>query len=604
MNLVENIYFLKMNNSRYNEIKYFLSLIIILIVFSVASVYITFSITGKKVFWKIYTNIFSEKKVYLLYSETNENWLKQINANPKEYKKRVFIIRSNINKVGYNPIIINESQIYDVRENNILFIVDTFALKESTIVWIKNFLKKGGKVVFNWYTGLNNELFSRRKKMLIEEISNAKYIKDFSSKEKIFLATNCISPITFKIPCTKIELVLYDSFPIFNFKDKADAMLANWAMLPQEEIENSKAIWHGKYGKGKYVYLSFPFYAIVDIAEQKKDFLKILKGIFKYFSEEPTVIVFPFVDSSQVTAFCADTEFMYKNILKFQKLVESNKIKATVFSVAKLAKNNFDITKTIGKSDYIEIASHTFSHKPLKNISKKEIIYETQHSKEILQSIIGKEVKSFRPPMEKYDKKTLEILSKIGYKSILGSSEKRSLLPYNFANLLVIPRQGNDDYYFATKNKSKLLNIILKEQEFTHMLGGCYTFVVHTHLFLNSEIELLDKFIKESLKKGVNFFTIEEIRNKSLWKKNINISVLDKGELVVLKVNNKSPKRLNNVHIRIFWNSQEREILSIIPEIVGMNPPKFFNHIFYSDIILDIVRPISTVEYYLKVKSL
>jgi len=73
-----------------------------------------------------------------------------------------------------------------------------------------------------------------------------------------------------------------------------------------------------------------------------------------------------------------------------------------------------DTIRTIAKD--FEIGGHTYSHTWLTQVDENRMIYELTESKNVLESIVGKEVVSFCYPRGLYDKKVIERVKESGYK--------------------------------------------------------------------------------------------------------------------------------------------------------------------------------------------
>lgn len=94
---------------------------------------------------------------------------------------------------------------------------------------------------------------------------------------------------------------------------------------------------------------------------------------------------------------------------KTQTLVEElNKrdARVTFFMLGELATKQPELVRFIYDSGHT-VASHTYDHKNLKKIDEKLYSYEIDYTNEILESIIGEEIKYLRPPYGSYNDKVL-----------------------------------------------------------------------------------------------------------------------------------------------------------------------------------------------------
>lgn len=70
----------------------------------------------------------------------------------------------------------------------------------------------------------------------------------------------------------------------------------------------------------------------------------------------------------------------------------------------------------LSRSSFITISSHTYSHKLLNKLHKKEIYSELKNSKDYLENLLGKPVESICYPEGSFDANTIYIAEEVGYK--------------------------------------------------------------------------------------------------------------------------------------------------------------------------------------------
>ena len=88
---------------------------------------------------------------------------------------------------------------------------------------------------------------------------------------------------------------------------------------------------------------------------------------------------------------------IHKNMDRIFEFLENFNLRATFFVVGWIAENYPDIIKKIDKSGH-EIGSHTHMHQLLYEQSKNQVRIDINKSIDILESLTGKKVKSFRAP--------------------------------------------------------------------------------------------------------------------------------------------------------------------------------------------------------------
>ena len=120
---------------------------------------------------------------------------------------------------------------------------------------------------------------------------------------------------------------------------------------------------------------------------------------------------------------CFDDAFLglYENI----RFIKQHKIPVHLFVVPYYIGRKNYINKNqlleIDRSKLIRVSSHTYSHKRLNKIDKKEIYRELQISKEYLETLLGKQVESLCYPEGKFDNDTIRIAKEVGYKKQYSS---------------------------------------------------------------------------------------------------------------------------------------------------------------------------------------
>ena len=100
---------------------------------------------------------------------------------------------------------------------------------------------------------------------------------------------------------------------------------------------------------------------------------------------------------------------------------------------------NDEQIRELSNSDLVEIGSHCISHLPLTNLTVNQIEKELSESKCILESIIGKPIRSIAYPIGMYNAGILDMAEKIGYQHQLAVNYK---LQEDFSDKRVLSRIG------------------------------------------------------------------------------------------------------------------------------------------------------------------
>lgn len=105
------------------------------------------------------------------------------------------------------------------------------------------------------------------------------------------------------------------------------------------------------------------------------------------------------------------------NTGKILSLLDTHKIKATFFVLGKVAEENKGLVSEIYSQGH-EIACHGYSHKLVYNQTHDEFKYETEKSKDLLESETGIKVRGYRAASYSITRKSLwalDILEKCGF---------------------------------------------------------------------------------------------------------------------------------------------------------------------------------------------
>ena len=105
----------------------------------------------------------------------------------------------------------------------------------------------------------------------------------------------------------------------------------------------------------------------------------------------------------------------------------------------------------LSKLDIIKISSHTHTHKILNQLDENELLRELKESKEILEDLLNAPVDSICYPEGKFDKKTIHIAKKVGYK------KQYSSLPGFFADRFEIDVIRRSLVQFALEKEFKAI---------------------------------------------------------------------------------------------------------------------------------------------------
>jgi len=486
----------------------------------------------------------SGKQVYLYLPNDNLKRVQEIGLE-KNYRKNIKFIKETLK--GYKVIEIESLK--NIKPKIPILLIDNFVLSKDAKYRLKNYLKDGGRLIFNF--GVD--------KRFVETITGMK-LQGYIKKDKgntFFLISKILSPI--KIENSKrLDVVLYDKIPIFSGKNP-DLEWVNWAINDGIYDKDGKslpngAVWSGKYGKGEWVYFSFPLYSFNSVKGAIQDYKKLFKNMVDFVFYGYKIVKYPYLDNKKMLFISEDTEFKFKNLAHFTKVIHKLDVNATAFCVGKLAEKYPKIVKESAK--YIEIASHSYSHTPLLEASRDKLDVEIRLNKILLHNLSNQTIYGFRPPREEVNKKLTTFLANSGFKYVLTKNLGQLEVKYDEKDLMLIPRLGTDDYAYLIRldwDKKQIIDRIMYEMNFITNLNGIYTLSTHTHLFsYGSNIDITKKVIQKFKKTGIPILSGKNIMDRVLEAKNIEIKSTLTTSNILVTIKNNNHKMVKNFTFRVY----------------------------------------------------
>jgi len=489
---------------------------------------------------------------YILNSDVNRERYKKLGLDLEDYDKRNERIKNLILKKGLKAEIIKESDLDKLKSNDVLFLIDSFAISQEAQNKIIDFVANGGRLVFNFKSAfLNEKGYFTRDKFLVK-LTNLKPL-GYGYKpgdHNIFVVQHLLSPIS--IPSAKvIDFIVYDTIPFFKGKTP-DLEFTNYSATEPLRYKNkfipSGALWDGKYKKGGWIYFSFPFYVLVST---NKEWTKTFESIIDYALKGVEVVKYPYLKYDKMTFVSEDTEYKYTNFNNFINALEKYDLNGTAFCVGKLAKLYPELMKRAGGLAFLEISSHSYSHTKLIDKSVKELDeIEINGNNKLLQSLSGQEVKGFRPPREELNNKMKRIIETSSIEYILAKYLQQ-LRPKYIGNLMLFSRIGTDDYQYLMEldwNKTQIIDKMRQEADYITSLNGMYTMSTHTHLMnYKSNVEMFEGLLKHLKEKKYPVLKGKDIANLIFQKDKIKINYKITPKWLKIIINN-----TNNIDIKEF----------------------------------------------------
>ncbi|TNF25997.1 MAG: hypothetical protein EP319_14925 [Deltaproteobacteria bacterium] len=241
-----------------------------------------------------------------------------------------------------------------------------------------------------------------------------------------------------------------------------------------------------------------------------------------------TVPVWRYSAIDSVFAIAIDTEDQFSRLEELTDIFTSYEIPATIFLVTDLMKDNMSQVRDL--PNYIELASHTTSHKNLKGRNSSDVFNDLQLSRHAIEEFSLQKVIGIRPPEETLDNASLSPIFQNGLEYIFSDQSFFRYSPLLLTNeeLVIIPRVVPDDSNIKNNrilSTPEIVNNYMRSHfEHVKSLNGAFFFSVHTHIFTSSvALKALDMFISNVLQssKTTSFWTLAA--TSTWWKLKSNL---------------------------------------------------------------------------------
>ncbi|MGB0733018.1 MAG: polysaccharide deacetylase family protein [Pontibacterium sp.] len=564
---------------------------------------------------------FNANHLFLLRSQDTVNTMREMGFAAYNYDDRLNRMSEVFTQQGFTVEIITEKDITRLPRRAALFAIDTIALSKLSAQQIKSFVAEGGTLFANYHFGFHSEA-DYRGLQLINELTALEYVDNvpyFTTSELLYFTPRVLSPLTqhVKPEASKIGVETYDPIPVLRHPSlRADLISSNWlARAPivattQDgseytlKADESGLMWHGRYGKGKWVYTSLPSYSLYASPDAYAHLMQLMKGVAEHsLTQSVTASVFPYLDAQTAIYVSEDTEYRFESFDGFIKAANKYKIPVTAFIVAELADKNQDLMDFASQSPFIEIASHSYTHTKIMGERPDKIAREITGSKKLIDQLAQSNLTGFRPPREEIDDEMYEELMDAGYRYVLGPTT-RSLYPQierERNNLVFIPRTGTDDYQYLVNldwNPEQILARMMLETEHLSASDGLFSLSIHTHLMAyKSNIEVVERYFDYlSAHPEFKTFSGQQLVDRVLARDAINFKVDKTRRNFIVQLTYAGHNPLNTISYRLFWPAGVT-LGEVKSELVGTNVS--FEHYpeqGYTDISLDNVSPRSSLS--------
>jgi len=575
--------------------------------------------TSYYLFQNYFSNSFLEyglsgKKVYFLKSDTLESMYEKNGMDYKGYQKRLKHFKQLSLEATYDAQDISSDDIESLPKNAKLVALDMMSLSDKETKDIDKFVRNGGRLLFNFTSGFLDTSLKFRKNNLVKKITTLTLDEHINTikqdpKHTGYVITKLLSPLSKYLPEGKgLEFIMYDPLPIYNTKLEAETYMTSWGLNNYFKGDKKKAltkeqsglIWKGSKKSGKWIYFSFPSYVFVDGGAA--NYSKIFKGMLDYLDKDIIPIMYPYIDAKNVIFISEDTEYKFATFEQFYNVSLKNKFPVTAFCVANLAQKHSDLMDKVVTSKYMEIGSHSYTHKKIVGESDAVIKRETAGANKLLHTLTNKKIIGFRPPREELNEKIITYLQESGTKYIVAASESR-LAPYMNDEILIIPRHGTDDYSYLINldwNSSQILKQMEIEANILADLNGIYTLSTHTHLMsFSSNINITDKFMQYVNKqKRLSPMNGEMLYKRIMLRDKIHLSSQQTNKKLIMTFSNESAEEIHDIHYELSV-APDITLGSIESEVIGIKTQLIKNSSNTYTLIIKSMKPKSQMILFL-----
>jgi len=470
-----------------------------------------------------------KNKIYILRGVNNEKYMPYL----QQYLKKDYIVV---------PITIDK---LSKKTSGLLLLIDVKYIDDERREKIINFVKNGGSLIFNYSDT-----------QLIKTITKLEQ-KDILLKGMYEAQTPLLS--AFKIDKEKIKL--YDNIYLYNKP----------ALLDFTKDHNSYGVmWEGNYGKGSWLYFSFPFSVMQDnhfvfvdnrLQKEKKKDIGLLHSMIDFMYYGYKVVKYPYVDTDKMVLIDEYMDYKYND--NFMKYIEKNNLKATIFINPNIVKKpilanpkNIEIASMSGKDKW-KLAKHT------------------------TQEIVGYSNESVSKPDIK------KLYNEYGFKYILSKFPSSGIY---FNDFVVLSHNGFNDISLNDDVEEIKKNIDFYSRY------RIYTFTIHSYILGEKDNFKILSNILDKLKK-YPIFTAKEIAERYKDTQKISMSAMLTPASLAIRIVNDTLKEMHNVTFRVYskykFDKIESNFLNIHAYIIKETPE-------YIDVRVEKMN--RNVEFYLRFK--
>ena len=517
----------------------------------------------KKLILLLFSFVYLLADVFILNSKVNIERYKKLQLNIKVYEARLNLLKDYIASQGESATIIDEKMIHLLQPGDVLFVIDSFALSKKAQGEIKVFVSNGGIVVFNFKSGFLDENGEITEKSFLGDITGLKDV-GYGTKpgdHDLFFVPRLLSPISTSKSAKRLDMVVYDTIPIFTGK-KPDMEWTNWGMTAPLRYNGkyvpSGNMWDGKFYKGGWIYFSYPFYVFLNGEQVISDRFKyMVNSLIKYASTGVAVVKWPFLKYDKMVFVSEDTEYRFAQFSNFIKALQKYDMNGTAFCVGYLAKEHPILMQNAGELKNLEIGSHSYSHTKLidKTVEQLKNV-EINGNNKLLKTLSGQTVRGFRPPREEINQKMLNVIDKSTIKYVLTKNLSQ-LQPRYRGGLLEYSRLGTDDYsYLVTLDWSKpqIVQRMKEEVDFLTGLNAMYTLSTHTHLMnYKSNVTMLEQFLAYVKQKHYPVLKGIDIAKLIRQRDNIYLDYTPRDTGIVVSLDNENSNTVKEFIFRVFF---------------------------------------------------
>lgn len=356
-----------------------------------------------------------------------------------------------------------------------------------------------------------------------------------------------------------------------------EAFFASYERVPQtlgDEPFYDGATARAMVGPGRLVALGF---GISELEGGWSETLgrRFLENALRWAAGKPVIQLALWPGGHTAAAMVAqDVEADYPNASDAMEIIAGEAIPTTNFVVGRLARSHPYVTR--GMVDLGEIASHSYSHVPMDQLTESDQLRELNRSMSSAQDFSRFAVRGFRPPQERFTVQTLRDWAAIGGQYVFAVDQARAasplLIPFDADTLVFLGRVTDDDFSLLRnhqlRDRSAMVQTLVSQMDEAIAYRGSYLFSYHSHMLAQEDLlPVLAEVIRE-IKQRPEFWLATAGEIARWWQGRSSIEIVPAEDGRSVELINHGSGRFSRASLLVDLANGERRKLPV-PDLEG-----------------------------------